>query len=388
MYLVSAVLVGWLLFVVPILVFPILLVVARSWRGRFQLFAARLLDGFFLSLLAMLGWVLLGGFAQDKVLLFAMVGGFVLLVSPIPFIVLLRRPSRESAGPVQSHLLHPSEPILFGWDEGEDELVWLLAQFVTRLDPWMPRAERVNTRHTFRRLLDEVRANSDYRGLARIAPRMSVWLRLGRLDPRHCYSYQPEHRQPGEKFGLFVFLHGHGTNYLVVLQALRSLADSMRLILLAPTFGYGNWEAPGGVQAIDQAVRFALERFAVDPSRVFLAGLSQGGAGVSRAAAATSTLYAGLVFISATMERPVLSSDAFSAGWKDRPVLVIQGARDHNVSPRSVAAAVQAMEASGVRVTQHTEPDSGHFLFFAKRESVERQIATWLAKVQIASGGE
>src|SRR5262249_57680434 len=89
-----------------------------------------------------------------------------------------------------------------------------------------------------------------------------------------------------ERFGLLVFLHPYRGNYLVFLHALRPLADEHRLVLVCPSFGYGNWEDAGGVEAVERARRFACEAFPIDRSRVFLGGLSQGGAGGSRAAAA------------------------------------------------------------------------------------------------------
>ena len=78
------------------------------------------------------------------------------------------------------------------------------------------------------------------------------------------------------------------------------------------------------------------------------------------------------------MELDVLGSEAFEEGWRGRPVLVIQGDRDRNVSPESVTAACERMESGGVRVTQHRDPDAGHFLFFAKMDEVTEVIEKWV----------
>ena len=243
----------------------------------------------------------------------------------------------------------------------------------------MPRAEARAARERVAALLATVDERPDYRGLARISGRQIRRLLLGELDPHHCYSYRPAPHEPGEQFGLLVFLHGHGLNALFVVEALRPVCDRMRLCLVAPSFGYGNWEAPGGVEAIDRATRFGLAMPNVDPSRVFLGGYSQGGAGVSRAGATLSDQLSGLIYISPTMEMDVISSPAFAVGWRGRPVFVIQGGRDRNVHPRTVNAAVAQMEADGVRVTQHRDPDAGHFLFFAKLDEVTAVIASFAA---------
>jgi len=378
---VKAVLVSFLVLVFLLTVFPISIFIARSWRGRFQGFVARIAAFFWSSLLVTIGCGLAGGVPLAAIPFGVTIACFAMILVCIPLIILFRRPPLVGAGPVDSHFLQKWNPNLFGWDDVEDEYVWLVVQCVTRLDPWMPGDERVQVRDTIRRLLDEIGTLPDYYRLARVTSLMGIVLRNGRLDPHHCYSYRPAPQESGERFGLFVFLHGHGTNCLVLLHALRSLADRMRLVLVAPTFGYGNWEAPGGVEAIDRARRFGLEAFEVNPSRVFLAGLSQGGAGVSRAAAATPDRYAGLVFISATMELSVIDSEAFATGWKGKPVLVIQGQRDRNVTPQSVVAGVETMEAHKVRVTMQFHPESGHFLFFAKLSEMERQIADWIGQI-------
>mgnify|MGYP002779343929 CR=1 FL=1 len=124
-----------------------------------------------------------------------------------------------------------------------------------------------------------------------------------------------------------------------------------------------------------------LAAFDADPERVFLAGLSQGGAGVGRAGRATPERYAGLIFVSPEMERGVLGSPEFLDGWKGRPVLVIQGERDWNVLPRTVDAACELLEAGGLRVAQHRDPDAGHFLFFAKLDEVFAVIEGWVSRL-------
>jgi pimeloyl-ACP methyl ester carboxylesterase len=80
------------------------------------------------------------------------------------------------------------------------------------------------------------------------------------------------------------------------------------------------------------------------------------------------------------MEPAVIDSQAFRDGWRGKPVLVIQGERDHNVKPRTVAAAVETMQANGADVTYHTDADAGHFLFFAKLAGVRGLIAAWAAR--------
>lgn len=373
----KAVLTGVVLFLFVVACAPTLILVARTARGRVEgLFGVVIGTG----LMAAAVWAcapLLG--APRPALAGYLALGALALVVPLSLLaVALTRKCDYGEGPVGSHFLK-SEPAseTTGWADMEDEYVWMLIRLVTRLDPRIPAFEARATRENVNEVLNAVAALPEYRRLARVSDGQGWLLLTGRLDPQHCYSYRPEPRAPGERLGLLVFLHGHGTNYLFVVHALRPLCDRLRLCLIAPSFGYGNWEAPGGVEAVMRATEFGVAAFDPDPARVFLGGISQGGAGVSRTAAARPDRFAGLVYISPTMELNVIRSEAFAEGWKGRRVLVIQGDRDGNVSPASVTAAVEQMTADRVQVTEYRDPDAGHFLFFAKRDELFEVIEKW-----------
>lgn len=188
----------------------------------------------------------------------------------------------------------------------------------------------------------------------------------------HAYTLQPVPRP--DRPGLLVFLHGHGPNTALNLYVWRDFADRHGLIVACPSFGYGNWEHPDGVEA----VRWALDTAAdgCDPARVVLAGISQGGAGVARAAVAMPDRFAGLVLLSPTTEPGVI--DQLAAVWRGRPVYVAQGGRDRNVRPGPVTAAVETLRAAGAGVTYRFEPDADHFLFFARREAIQGGLGEWL----------
>lgn len=369
----KAVLVALSLLRYQIVIAPLFLVVARSWRGR--------MEGFFGVIFAVVvtcGTVCLFYWLADdwpapNLAIFGLLGGLVAVAPASAIALTLARTCHFGTGQVHSHFFKAEPPTeSLGWADVEDEYVWLHIQFGTRLDVRVPAAEAVAARDGMRALVDAVQAHPDYHCLARSGDVSAYALLNGRFDPCHCYSYRPEPRFPEERFGLLVFLHSFRGNYLVNLHALRPLADERRLVVVCPSFGYGNWEDEGGVEAVERARHFASEAFPVDGRRVFLGGLGQGGAGVSRAAAASPDHFAGLFFVSATVEPKVVES----ADWSGKPVLVIHGDRDRRV--RDVTAAVEAMEAGGAKVTFHLEPDGGRYSFFAKLDEVRRMIGRWM----------
>ena len=378
MFRVKAVFVALVMFLFVIVTAPTLIFFARTPRGRMEGLLGVMIGTLLVSALI---WLCAPLIDMER----PAVAGYIALAGLLAFIPLcflataLQRACDYGEGPVGSHFLRAEPtPESVGWADVEDEYVWVVFWLITRFDLRIPAEEGRAARAKVDELLTAVGESPDYGRIARISDGQSWRLMIGELDPRHCYSYRPESRCPGERLGLLVFLHGHGNNYLFMVHALRPLCDKLRLALVAPTFGYGNWEAPGGAEAVARATRFGVSAIDPDPARIFLGGISQGGAGVSRAAAAYPERFAGLIFISPTMELSVLGSEAFAEEWSGRPALVIQGDRDANVRPESVTAACERMEAGGVRVTQHRDPDSGHFLFFAKTDEVTEVIAKWV----------
>lgn len=360
---------------------PLLVLVARTPRGRAEGLFGIVFDSFLVAGTVWLAAPLVGA-PRPPLAGHIALGALGAMVPAVLAAMAFARPTGSGPGAVGSHFLRAEPaPESTGWADVENEYAWVLVCLVTRVPFLFPPGEGRAARARLNELLRATETDPDYRAVARVTDVQGYRLLRGVLDPQHCYSYRPAPRAPGERLGLLVFLNGHGPNLLCLVAALRPLCDRLRLALVCPTFGYGNWEAPGGAGAVDRAARFGLAAFEADPRRVLLMGLSQGGAGVGRAAADRPDRYAGLVFVSATMELPVLGSESFVAGWRGRRVLVVQGDRDRNVPPRSADAAVERLEADGVRVAQYRDPGAGHFLFFAQLDAVTDAIADWARPV-------
>ena len=258
----------------------------------------------------------------------------------------------------------------------EPDWVWLGVQIITRLDPWMSRSQARLMRDVVREALDEVAETPSYSQLPPALP-LLFWGSFRRPDHGHFYSYIPSH-EPGETLRLMIVLHGHGGNFLLWPHSWKEFADEQRCIIVSPSFGYGNWEHPHGVNAVERCLNFAETHFPIDPTRVYVAGISQGGCGVARSGAAFGSRVAGLVFLSPTMEPAVLNSTEFVEGWQGRSILVMQGNRDHNVKPQSVDVAVNILKQNGADVTYHTDPEADYFLYFAKRDEIHNLIGAWM----------
>ncbi len=196
------------------------------------------------------------------------------------------------------------------------------------------------------------------------------------LSTGQQFVYVPRH-VPGEKLPCVVFLHGSGGNFQGYLWVWKPLADAGRFVVVAPAFGFGNWHRHGGVETIETARRHALETLPIDPDRMVLAGLSNGGRGVMRAIEADADRrWKAVILLSA-----VVDVDPSEAAWKGRPVLVIHGLKDDRIAEKWFRLAVKALEDVGAAVTTRADPDEDHFLVFSRRDELEQWTLEFLRAV-------
>jgi pimeloyl-ACP methyl ester carboxylesterase len=278
---------------------------------------------------------------------------------------------------LRSVVLGPSErtrPGLLG-HLPEIDLVKLGATIGSRLIPGIDHAHARRIRVETTRLYREVEADDAGKSLPSLA-HLALDELIGRpFDAGHYFAYLPP-SVDGERLGAIVFLHGNAGNLKILPWAWRPFADSHRVAIICPTFGFGMW-GQGGAEAVDRVLNDALQRFPIDPNRVYLAGISDGGNGVTRTATAHPTRFQGLIYVSPTMRVDELSEPVFADAWRGRPVLVLQGDNDVNVRKQDVDPAVDRLRSQGVAVTYKVYPGEDHFLFFGRSAEVFEAISAW-----------
>lgn len=183
------------------------------------------------------------------------------------------------------------------------------------------------------------------------------------------FVYVPPHA-PGERLPCVIFLHGSGGNFAGYLWVWKALADELRFVVVAPGFGFGNWQRPGGTEAVEAARQDAISSLPVDSSRVVLAGLSNGGRGVMRTIETNGRAYRAVMLISA-----VVDVDPTPDVWRDRPVLLMHGLKDDRISEKWFRLAESSLREAGARLTVRTDPEEDHFLIFSRRD----ELAAWVS---------
>jgi len=196
----------------------------------------------------------------------------------------------------------------------------------------------------------------------------------------NAFTYIP----PGEdRIPVILFLHGSLGNFQGYWWKWKQFADATGMAIVAPSFGAGNWRAPGGLETVRWARDYCANHPRLDAKHIYLAGLSNGGLGVCAGAAADPDAYAGLIFLSPVFEERIVRDATFQSAWKDRKVLIVTGEADDRIPVSWVREMDGILRGAGVRADSLYVPDEDHFLIFSQwplvQERMER-MERWIAE--------
>ena len=245
------------------------------------------------------------------------------------------------------------------------------------LDSLMDKPNTLELRTQVREVYGEMRRSAEFECLGSVMNHAyrDIFLRAPVIG--HFYEYIPKGASR-ERMPVVIFLHGSLGNFRGYLWVWKRIADTHGFAIVAPTFGAGNWDASGGEAAIEQARQYCVSNPRLDPSRIFLAGLSNGGRGVCLGARRSPNAYRGLILISPVLDTEVLLKSSFVQAWKDKPILVLHGTADNRIPVRYIRGAIALMSGAGMRVDDQIYDGQTHFLFFTMRTQVQDRIGNWL----------
>ncbi|MBI3945509.1 MAG: prolyl oligopeptidase family serine peptidase [Armatimonadetes bacterium] len=186
-------------------------------------------------------------------------------------------------------------------------------------------------------------------------------------------------RRGGACRATLLFLHGSAGSFSIYWYALAPLARAHGIAVICPGFGFGEWQRPRGVETAMAALEDACRRYSLDPERVFLAALSNGGRGATRIVAAHPGRFRGVALISAVLEEEPVRAGVTEGAWRGLPVLVLHGSADDRVPWPETETLVGQARAGGASVSQRVFPGEDHFLFLSQREQVLSKVARWAA---------
>jgi pimeloyl-ACP methyl ester carboxylesterase len=171
-----------------------------------------------------------------------------------------------------------------------------------------------------------------------------------------------------------LFIHGFGGNALSYPWVLRKVAHAHGYALVAPGYGAGLWyedEAPG---VIARTLEWMAGTGRFDMDRVVLAGLSNGGFGVT--AVAGRHPWRGVAWLSGVM----VPEDVAALDLKV-PVLILHGGVDDRIPMDLIDESARALRSRGTTVDLDVVDDADHFLLFTHRERVDAALERWLSAI-------
>ena len=181
--------------------------------------------------------------------------------------------------------------------------------------------------------------------------------------------------QPSRGYALIVCLHGAGFSGDVYLERWQARLGE-DYILACPTYPAGAWFTRRAEELVLATIRHVQQRYHIDPDRIFLTGMSNGGIGAWLIGMHHAPLFAGLAPMASGLDDVLMP---FLANLRNTPVYIIHGAKDQ-VMPvalsRSIARELTALGYPHVyREHQGEHPMAGGHYF--PREELPALMA-WL----------
>lgn len=175
--------------------------------------------------------------------------------------------------------------------------------------------------------------------------------------------FVPPTYQASKAYPLVVCLHGFGFTGEEYLERWRPRLGEDYL-LACPTYPSGAWFTRRAEEVVLETIRQAERRYHVDPDRVFLTGMSNGGIGAWLIGTHHAPLFAGLAPMASGLDDVLMP---FLANLRNTPVYIIHGAKDQ-VMPvdlsRSIARELDVLGYPYVyREHQREHPMAGGHYF-------------------------
>jgi poly(3-hydroxybutyrate) depolymerase len=140
----------------------------------------------------------------------------------------------------------------------------------------------------------------------------------------HLALSVPPTYQPAKGYGLIVCLHGAGFTGAAYLERWQArLGESY--VLACPTAPMGTWFAKGEEELVLATIRSVQRRYHIDPDRIFLTGMSNGGIGAWLIGMHHAPLFAGLAPMASGLDNVLMP---FLANLRSTPVYIIHGFKD------------------------------------------------------------
>ncbi len=188
--------------------------------------------------------------------------------------------------------------------------------------------------------------------------------------------YVPDSYRPDKPYGLVICLHGAGFTGDTYLERWQARLGQ-GYILACPTLPMGDWWTRTAEDLVLATIRAVQTRYHVDPNRVSLTGMSNGGIGAYLIGAHHATRFAAVVPMAGGLPEVLLP---FLENFRQTPLYIIHGKQDQVMPVRLSRSIDEALTELGYahvyREHDRVHPQAGGH-FFPREELPE--LVAWLA---------
>ncbi|MEP6887288.1 MAG: hypothetical protein ABI945_03095 [Nitrospirales bacterium] len=167
--------------------------------------------------------------------------------------------------------------------------------------------------------------------------------------------YVPSNYEPSKPYALVICLHGAGFTGDAYLERWQTRLDEGYLVA-CPTLPQGNWWTREAADVVLATLRMVQSRYHVDPNRIFLTGMSNGGIGVYLVGSHYAPLFAGLAPMASGLDDVLLP---FLQNLRHTPVYLIHGTQDQVMPVELSRTIAQELSRLGYPFT-YREHDRTH----------------------------
>ena len=134
----------------------------------------------------------------------------------------------------------------------------------------------------------------------------------------------PSTYEPAKGYGLVLCLHGAGFTGEAYLERWQARLGE-DYVLACPTTPMGAWFTRGAEELVLSTIRSVQRRYHIDPDRIFLTGMSNGGIGAWVIGMHHAPLFAGIAPMASGLDHALMP---FLANLRATPAYIIHGAKD------------------------------------------------------------
>ena len=178
-----------------------------------------------------------------------------------------------------------------------------------------------------------------------------------------------------KEYGLVVCLHGAGFTGEAYLERWQARLGG-EYILACPTVPMGAWFTRGAEELVLATIRSVQRRYHIDPDRIFLTGMSNGGIGAWIIGMHQAPLFAGLAPMASGLDNVLMP---FLANLRSTPIYIIHGVKDEVMPVELSRAITQELTRLGYSFV-YREHDREHPMagghYFPKEELSD--LVNWL----------